>query len=159
MRDGEPGTPLLFTGQVRSVAGDPLPGARVEIWHADEAGLYAQFAPGIPEWNLRGTVIADEQGRFAIHTVQPAPYQIPTDGATGQLIAAAGWHAWRPAHLHLKVSADGHQLITTQLYFRAGVHIDSDIASAVKPELILDPRPAADGAGHEVDYDIVLDPA
>ena len=24
--------------------------------------------------------------------MQPAPYQIPTDGACGQLIAAAGWH-------------------------------------------------------------------
>ncbi len=36
---------------------------------------------------------------FEIHTVQPAPYQIPTDGSCGKLIAAAGWHAWRPAHL------------------------------------------------------------
>ena len=37
----------------------------------------------------------------------PAPYQIPTDGSCGKLIAAAGWHAWRPAHLHVKVSAPG----------------------------------------------------
>ena len=51
-----------------------------------------------------------------IRTVQPAPYQIPTDGATGALIRGANWHAWRPAHLHMKVSAPGYQLITTQLY-------------------------------------------
>jgi len=159
MRENEPGTPLLFTGQVRGVSGEPLPGATVEIWQADDAGFYAQFAPDIPEWNLRGTVLADDEGRFRIHTIQPAPYQIPTDGATGKLIAAAGWHAWRPAHLHLKVSADGHQRITTQLYFRGGEHVDSDIASAVKPELILDPAPAASGTGSEVAYDFVLDPA
>ncbi|TNC25178.1 catechol 1,2-dioxygenase [Amycolatopsis alkalitolerans] len=157
MRDGEPGTPLLFAGQVRDGSGAPIGGARIEIWHADDGGFYSQFAPAIPEWNLRGTVIADDEGRFRIRTIQPAPYQIPTDGATGKLIAAAGWHAWRPAHLHLKVSAEGYELITTQLYFRGCEHVDSDIASAVKPELILDPAPAA--GGNEVTYDFVLDPA
>ncbi|GAB2842743.1 catechol 1,2-dioxygenase [Streptomyces deserti] len=159
MRDDEPGTPLLFQGQVTGVDGTPLAGARVEMWHADADGFYSQFAPGLPEWNLRGTVIADGEGRFRIHTVEPAPYQIPTDGSCGKLIAAAGWHAWRPAHLHLKVSAPGHRLITTQLYFRGGSHVEDDIASAVKPELVLDPAPAASGVGNEVTYDFVLDKA
>lgn len=159
MRDDEPGTPLLFQGQVTSVDGKPLAGAHVEMWHADDYGFYSQFAPGLPEWNLRGTVVADDEGRFKIRTIQPAPYQIPHDGACGQLIAAAGWHAWRPAHLHLKVSAPGHQLITSQLYFQGGEYVDNDIAQAVKPELVLDPRPAADGTGNEVTYDFVLDPA
>ncbi len=158
-RDGEAGTPLLFRGRVTSVNGNALAGAHVEIWHADDAGFYSQFAPGIPEWNLRGTVVADEEGIFQINTLQPAPYQIPTDGACGQLISAAGWHAWRPAHLHIKVSGPGHQLITTQLYFTADEHLSDDIASAVKPELILDPEPATDGNGREVSYNFVLDPA
>ncbi|MDX3228328.1 catechol 1,2-dioxygenase [Streptomyces sp. ME19-01-6] len=159
MRDDEAGTPLLFQGQVTGVDGTPLAGATVEIWHADNDGYYAQFAPGLPEWNLRGTVVADDTGHFWIRTIEPAPYQIPTDGSCGRLIAAAGWHAWRPAHLHLKVSAPGHQLITTQLYFQGGSHVEDDIASAVKPELILAPGPAADGNGHEVTYDFVLDKA
>ncbi|MFF8609510.1 catechol 1,2-dioxygenase [Streptomyces sp. NPDC015346] len=159
MRDDEPGTPLLFQGQVAGVDGTPLAGAKVEMWHADADGLYSQFAPGLPEWNLRGTVVTDGDGRFVIHTMEPAPYQIPTDGSCGKLIAAAGWHAWRPAHLHLKVSAPGHQLITTQLYFRGGSHVEDDIASAVKPELVLDTAPAASGVGNEVTYDFVLDKA
>ena len=121
------------------------PGAQVEIWHADDNGFYSQFAPGLPEWNLRGTVVADAEGNFALNTVQPAPYQIPTDGACGKLIAAAGWHAWRPAHLHLKVSAPGHQLLTAQLYFEGDQHLSDDIASAVKPELVLRPQARADG--------------
>jgi catechol 1,2-dioxygenase len=156
MRADEAGTPLVFRSQVRSADGTPLPGAEVEVWQADDAGFYAQFAPGIPEWNLRGVVTADAEGRVTIRTIQPAPYQIPHDGATGQLIAAAGWHAWRPAHLHFKVMAEGHQLITTQLYFRGGDYLGSDVASAVKPELVIDPQPAADGTGNEVDYDFVL---
>ncbi|RVU27731.1 catechol 1,2-dioxygenase [Streptomyces antnestii] len=159
MRDDEGGTPLLFQGRVTSVDGTPLAGAEIEMWHADDDGFYSQYAPGLPEWNLRGTVVADDEGRFGIHTVQPAPYQIPTDGSCGRLISAAGWHAWRPAHLHLKVSAAGHRLVTTQLYFKGGNHVEDDIASAVKPELILAPVPAAGGAdGNEVTYDFVLDP-
>jgi catechol 1,2-dioxygenase len=159
MRDGEKGTPMVFRGQVRAVDGTPLGGATVDIWHCDDDGYYAQFAPGIPEWNLRGRVAVGEDGRFRIHTIAPAPYQIPTDGATGALIRAANWHAWRPAHLHMKVSAPGYQLITTQLYFPGDPHNDDDIASAVKPELMLDPKPAADGHGIDVEYDYVLDPA
>lgn len=159
MRDEEPGTPLTFKGQVRDLDGNGIPGAKVEIWHADDLGFYSQYAPGLPEWNLRGTVIADENGNYVIRTMQPAPYQIPTDGSCGKLIAAAGWHAWRPAHLHLKVSAPGKSPITTQLYFPGDPHNEDDIASAVKPELLLDLQPAADGNGNETVYDFVLDPA
>jgi catechol 1,2-dioxygenase len=159
MRDGEKGTPFVFQGTVTDLDGNPLEDARVELWHADDDGFYSQFAPGIPEWNLRGTVLTAPDGRFAFHTIKPAPYQIPTDGSCGALIAAAGWHAWRPAHLHLKVSAPGKQLVTTQLYFEGGEHVEDDVAQAVKPELILHPTPAASGTGEEVTYDFALDPA
>jgi len=158
MREDEPGTPLLFTGQVHAVDGTPLPHAIIELWHADSLGFYSQFAPGLPEWNLRGIFTANDEGRFRIETVRPAPYQIPTDGACGALIDAAGWHAWRPAHLHLKVSAPGHELITTQLYFPGDPHNDDDIAGAVKPDLLLDPRRREDSDGEIVVYDFVLDP-
>ncbi|KEI45718.1 catechol 1,2-dioxygenase [Saccharopolyspora rectivirgula] len=158
MREDEPGTPLALYGRVTSVDGEPLPHAKVEIWHADDLGYYSQYAPGLPEWNLRGTCIADEEGRYKIHTIKPAPYEIPKDGACGKLIAAAGWSAWRPAHLHLKVSAPGHQLITVQLYFDGEDYVDNDIASAVKPELILKPTPVGDGDGLEAHKDFVLDP-
>jgi catechol 1,2-dioxygenase len=159
MRADEPGEPLLFQGQVTDLAGNGLAGAKVDIWHADDLGYYSQFAPGIPEWNLRGAVIADEEGRFKINTIQPAPYQIPTDGSCGALIRTAGWHAWRPAHLHLIVSAPGQLPITTQLYFTGDQYISDDIASAVKPELILTTTPAKSGKGSEAVYDFVLDPA
>ena len=157
MREDEGGTPLVWKGTVTSTDGTPLSGAKVELWHADDDGFYSQFAPNIPEWNLRGTFTVGEDGAFEIHTVQPAPYQIPTDGSCGKLIAAAGWHAWRPAHLHVKVSAPGHELLTAQLYFPGDEHNEDDIASAVKPELILDPRSQEDGTA-AVDYSFVLDP-
>jgi catechol 1,2-dioxygenase len=157
MREDEKGDPLVFAGQVRAVDGTPLSGAVLEIWHADEDGYYSGFAPGIPDGNLRGVVTADADGRFEISTMRPAPYQIPTDGPTGKLIAAAGWHAWRPAHLHLMVQAPSHQKLTTQLYFEGGQWVDDDIAQATKPELILHPEADADGV-LRVTYDFVLDP-
>lgn len=156
MRDGEEGTPLTWQGTITSTAGRPLAG-KVELWHADADGLYSQFAPGIPEWNLRGSFSTGPDGKFTITTVRPAPYQIPTDGSCGKLIAAAGWHAWRPAHLHVKVSAPGHELLTAQLYFPGDPHNDDDIATAVKPDLILDPVEQPDGS-IRLTYDFALDP-
>lgn len=158
MRDGEAGTPLLWKGKVTSTTGEALPNATVEVWHATSDGFYSQFAPGLPEWNLRGTLTAADDGTFELHTIQPAPYQIPTDGACGKLIASAGWHAWRPAHIHVKVSAPGHELLTAQLYFPGDPHNNDDIADAVKPELMLDPQAQGDGTAL-VEYSFVLDPA
>jgi catechol 1,2-dioxygenase len=151
-------TPLVFSGQVTDLEGNGLAGAKVELWHADNEGYYSQFAPHLPEWNLRGTIIADEEGRYEITTIQPAPYKIPTDGPTGQFIEAQNGHPWRPAHLHLIVSAPGKESVTTQLYFKGGEWIDSDVASATKPELILDPKTGDDGKNY-VTYNFVLDPA
>ena len=151
-------TPLVFAGQVTDLDGNGLAGAKVELWHADNDGYYSQFAPHLPEWNLRGTIIADDEGRYEITTIQPAPYKIPTDGPTGQFIEAQNGHPWRPAHLHLIVSAPGKESVTTQLYFKGGEWIDSDVASATKPELILDPKTGDDGKNY-VTYNFVLDPA
>ncbi|WP_205873135.1 catechol 1,2-dioxygenase [Mycobacterium camsae] len=156
MREDEQGTPVHWTGRISSVDGTPLQGD-IELWHADADGRYSRFAPNLPEWNLRGTFTADPDGTFEITTIRPAPYQIPTDGSCGKLIAAAGWHAWRPAHLHVMVSAVGHQRLTTQLYFPDDPHNGDDIASAVKPELMLEPQAQADGSQRVV-YDFVLDP-
>ena len=161
MREDEKGTALRWSGQVRTVGDGPLPGATVELWHADDEGYYSQFAEGlgIPEWNLRGTIVTDDEGRFEINTIQPAPYAIPTDGATGKMCHAAGWSPFRPAHLHVKVSAPGHEQLTAQLYFTGGDHLEDDIAKAVKPELVLAPTARPDGQGNDVSYDFVLDPA
>src|SRR4051812_33325393 len=63
-RADEAGTPLLFSGQVRDLDGTPIAGAELDMWQADELGLYSGFAPGIPDGNLRGVVVTDEEGRF-----------------------------------------------------------------------------------------------
>lgn len=157
MRPEEPGTPLTWEGTITSTDGTPLDGAKLDVWHCDDLGLYSQFSEGQPEWNLRGILTVGADGRFKVRTIKPQPYQIPTDGSCGRLIDAAGWHAWRPAHVHVKVSAPGHELLTAQLYFPGDEHNDDDVASAVKPELMLAPVSQPDGS-LSVEYGFVLDP-
>ncbi|MBZ8178275.1 catechol 1,2-dioxygenase [Corynebacterium sp. 3HC-13] len=157
MRDQDKAAPaLFFRGQVTDLEGNGLGGATVELWHADEEGYYSQFAPGIPEWNLRGTIVTDEEGRYDVKTLRPAPYQIPHDGPTGWFIESYGGHPWRPAHLHLMVKHPGYREITTQLYFKGGDYTDNDVATAVKPELILDLQQESDGSS-SVTYNFALD--
>jgi catechol 1,2-dioxygenase len=138
MREGESGDRLVLSGTVRSAAdGSPISNAPIDMWQCDAHGIYANIDPSVPEFNLRGKLRTDENGRYEVCTVVPAPYEIPKAGPTGELLAAAGWSAFRPAHLHLKVTAPGHDEITSQLYFENDPYLSTDVASAVKPELIL----------------------
>jgi catechol 1,2-dioxygenase len=141
-RDHEPGEILLLSGTVRSVDGEPLGGAMLDMWQSDAAGAYSHF--NIPEaqapWNLRARVMADEKGRFEVQTWVPSPYQVPKDGPTGALLKGIGRHAWRPAHLHLRITHDACATLTTQLFFTGDPWIDSDVVGAVKPSLIVTPE-------------------
>lgn len=146
MREDEGGDRLVVSGTVRSADdGSPVPNALLDLWQCDAEGLYSNIEPTVPEYNLRGKMRTDETGRYEFLTVVPAPYEIPKGGPTGELLAAAGWSAFRPAHLHLKVGASGHDEITTQLYFENDEYLTTDVASAVKPELILTLDKKTDG--------------
>jgi catechol 1,2-dioxygenase len=138
-RANEPGDVLLLSGTVRSVDGEPLGGATLDMWQSDAQGAYSHF--NIPEaqapWNLRARVIADELGRFEVQTWVPSPYEVPKDGPTGALLRGIGRHAWRPAHLHLRITHDACETLTTQLFFTGDPWINSDVVGAVKESLIV----------------------
>jgi catechol 1,2-dioxygenase len=163
MRPDEPGDRLVLRGQVRSLDDRPIAGATLDMWQAGADGFYSGFHPDTPEGNLRGRVVTDAEGRFEVETVLPGPYTIPLEGPCGELCRAAGWSPWRPAHLHLIVGGPGHDPITSQLFFEGGEYLDNDVASAVKPELILRPtEEGGDGSGtgrYSVTYDFVLESA
>ena len=160
MRDDEAGTPLLFQGQVRSSRRHAARRGHRRLWHADDAGFYSQFAPGLPDWNLpRHVCTPTTMAATSVNTMQPAPYQIPHDGSCGKLIAAAGLarlapRAHPPEGLRPRTPADHHAAVLRG----RRVH-RTDIADAVKPELMLAPDPRGRRSGNEVTYDFVLDPA
>lgn len=99
----EPGAPLRssvgqgyqLSGRVLSARdGRPLPGAVLELWLAGPDGEYAD--------DYRATIIADAEARYLFTCHVPVPY------------------AGRPPHIHLRVSAAGHEVLVTQHYPQPG---------------------------------------
>jgi protocatechuate 3,4-dioxygenase beta subunit len=134
--DGK-GEPCLVTGQVTGSDGEPLAGALVDVWQANDDGFYDVQQPGIqPERNLRGLFTADEQGRFWFRSIVPRYYPIPDDGPVGELLAATERHPNRPAHIHFIVTAPNHRPVTTHLFVEGSPYIDSDAVFGVKESLI-----------------------
>nr|2BOY_A Chain A, 3-CHLOROCATECHOL 1,2-DIOXYGENASE [Rhodococcus opacus]2BOY_B Chain B, 3-CHLOROCATECHOL 1,2-DIOXYGENASE [Rhodococcus opacus]2BOY_C Chain C, 3-CHLOROCATECHOL 1,2-DIOXYGENASE [Rhodococcus opacus]2BOY_D Chain D, 3-CHLOROCATECHOL 1,2-DIOXYGENASE [Rhodococcus opacus]2BOY_E Chain E, 3-CHLOROCATECHOL 1,2-DIOXYGENASE [Rhodococcus opacus]2BOY_F Chain F, 3-CHLOROCATECHOL 1,2-DIOXYGENASE [Rhodococcus opacus]2BOY_G Chain G, 3-CHLOROCATECHOL 1,2-DIOXYGENASE [Rhodococcus opacus]2BOY_H Chain H, 3 len=158
MRDDESGDTLIFRGEVVDQEGAPLADVLLDMWQADAAGEYSFINPTLPDYLFRGKIRTDENGRFTLRTIVPAPYEIPKNGPTGALLAAAGWHAWRPAHLHWIIAKEGYESLTTQLYFENGQWTGSDVANAVKPELLLslDKIEAQSGPHFETSYKFTL---
>jgi catechol 1,2-dioxygenase len=134
--DGK-GEPCLVTGQVTGPDGEPLAGAVVDVWQANEDGFYDVQQPGVqPECNLRGLFTADDQGRFWFRSILPRYYPIPDDGPVGRLLAATGRHPNRPAHVHFIVTAPGHRTVTTHLFVDDSPYLDSDAVFGVKESLV-----------------------
>ncbi len=155
--DDEPGERLVMRGKVTSTDGKALANAVLDVWQCDAAGAYANFNPGPKDGNLRGRLRTDADGNYELHTVVPSAYTIPHSGPTGRLLEALGRHPWRPAHIHLIASADGHKPLTTQIYFEGDKYLESDSVRAARSELAF---PLKDGDGGKVvDVDIELEVA
>ncbi|CAA9580095.1 MAG: Protocatechuate 3,4-dioxygenase beta chain [uncultured Thermomicrobiales bacterium] len=91
---GLPGEPLSLAGFVLDDACRPVPGALLEFWQADAAGVYDNEG-----FTLRGHQFSDEEGRWALETVVP------------------GLYPGRTRHIHVRAQAPAGLLLTTQLYF------------------------------------------
>jgi len=131
------GDPCLVSGRVAGPAGEPIPGALVDVWHADAGGFYDVQKPGtIPEASLRGLFTADADGRFWFRTIVPRYYPIPVDGPVGRLLGAMARHPYRPAHIHFIVTADGYAPVTTHLFDSGSPYLDSDAVFGVKESLV-----------------------
>lgn len=159
--DGK-GVALRVSGRILGLEAGPLSGALVEVWQANSAGKYENQEPDHqPENNLRGRFRTDAQGRFTFTSVMPGGYALPADGPVGRLMTALGLCLERPAHLHFRVSAPGHERLTTQIFDRAHPAIGRDAVFGVKPGLLADFRAVPLDGGSQtraLDLDLVLCP-
>ncbi|REG49137.1 catechol 1,2-dioxygenase/chlorocatechol 1,2-dioxygenase [Paraburkholderia sp. BL6669N2] len=153
----EEGDELIIEGQVRDLSGNPIEGAELYIWHSDSQGLYSGFSGDFPIDLYRGKKIIGPTGEYSVRTTMPAPYMIPHDGPSGELLGFMGRHPWRPAHVHFKVRAQGFLEFTTQAYFAGGDWVDSDCVEGVRAPLVHDPE--IRGNAKVLKMDFVLDPA
>lgn len=132
------GTPCWVHGRVLDTDGNPIAGAQLDVWQNAADHLYAVQDPSIPENNLRGRFLTRDDGTYAFLAVRPTDYTVPDDGPVGKMLKAVNRHPWRPAHLHMIVSAPGYRTLITHIFDPASEHLDSDTVFAVKPSLIRD---------------------
>jgi protocatechuate 3,4-dioxygenase, beta subunit len=105
-------------GRVLNLQGQPVQGARVELWQANAQGRYSHPSDTNPaplDPNFEGFAVqnSDAEGRYRFKTVKPGAYP-----------ATANW--MRPPHLHFDVTGKVNRVIT-QMYFPGEALNDKDI--------------------------------
>lgn len=138
--DGK-GEPLIVAGRVTDIAGNAIPGAKLEVWQTNDDGFYDVQQKGVqPESNLRGVFTSDETGAYSFRSVKPRHYPIPSDGPVGKLLGAMGRHPNRAAHLHFIVTAPGYEPVITHIFTPDCPYLPEDAVFGVKRDLIADFR-------------------
>jgi protocatechuate 3,4-dioxygenase, beta subunit len=130
------GQVIHVMGQVLNLQGQPVQGARVEIWQANTHGRYnhpsdTNPAPLDPNFEGFAVLTTDAEGRYRFKTIKPGAYP-------------AGPDLIRPPHIHYEVTGKINRLVT-QLYFAGEPLNDKDpflqSAGASKEGLIVPLRP------------------
>ena len=132
-----PGEAAYVSGSVLDVAGNPIAGALLDVWQTDGEGFYDAQRPGGKAHYARGKFTTAADGRYGFRTVKPVSYPVPTDGPVGRMLLGMGRHPYRPAHVHVIVSAPGYERVATHLFVKGDPYLDSDAVFGVKPSLIV----------------------
>jgi protocatechuate 3,4-dioxygenase beta subunit len=114
------GTRLVVSGYVYGIDCQPISGALLDFWHADDAGVYDTQG-----YRLRGHQFADDDGRFELETIVP------------------GLYPGRTRHIHVMAQAPEQPVLVTQLYFPD--EPDNATDGIFDPALVMDVQDAADG--------------
>ena len=109
---GMKGTHMVLTGRVVTRGCQPVAGALVDFWHADDSGEYDNEG-----YRLRGHQFTDAEGRYRLETIVP------------------GLYPGRTRHFHVKVQAKGGRVLTTQLYFPGETRNQRDFI--FRPDLLM----------------------
>ena len=139
IEDSSNSMPLLIRGQIKNAKGEPIPEAKINVWQTAENGMYSGQDITQKVDNLRGVFSNQADGIYALKSILPVSYEIPSDGTVGQLLNYAKRTFWRPAHIHFKIDAVGYQSLVTHLFIENDDYLQSDAVFGVKRELIVQP--------------------
>jgi protocatechuate 3,4-dioxygenase beta subunit len=142
------GTIAHVSGRVLDSAGNPVSGARVEIWQCDWQGIYLHPRDG--GQNRRdtgfqgfGATMTDAGGNYRFRTIRPVAY------------------AGRTPHIHYKVK-NGTRELTTQMYVAGEAGNERDFlyrnlgSAASLVTVALAPAPQIEAEAIAGRFDIVL---
>src|SRR5688500_358915 len=148
------GRVVHVVGRVLNSTGEPVSGARLEIWQANAHGRYTHpgdgntAAPLDPNFEGYASLVTDHQGRYRFKTIKPGAYP-------------AG-RAFRPPHIHFDI-AGRHDRLVTQMYFPGEpLNEEDSVIAAARDRRLLIADVKASAAGLEPDswlaqWDIVLE--
>lgn len=150
---------IHVVGRVVNGNGEPVSGARIEIWQANANGRYAHPsdinpAPLDPNFQGFASQVTDSEGRYRFKTIKPGAY--PINPANPSSV--------RTRHIHFDVVGTQNRLLT-QMYFpdealNAGdalfQRLDEEGRQAVVGRRLPPQAGMADGAVL-IGWDIVLD--
>ena len=98
---------VVLEGVLLNTDCNPIRNAKIDIWHANQAGEY-DLSEG--ERVHYGFIITDENGEFSIRTILPGAY-------------LNGPNVYRPRHYHIKIWVEDIDVLTTQLYFEGDEYL------------------------------------
>lgn len=166
---GAPGQPCWVEGTVKDTEGNPVSGARIEVWEADDEGFYdVQHTDG--RVYGRAHLFSDANGEYRFWGLTPTPYPIPHDGPVGRMLESTGRSPMRASHLHFMVTAANQRCLVTHIFVTGDELLKYDTVFGVKQSLIKDfeqqpaGAPTPDGrdlgeqAWAKARFDIVLAP-
>jgi catechol 1,2-dioxygenase len=145
---------LTLSGRVfNAETGAAIAGAELDFWQSDEFGRYD--AEG---YNLRGIVVSDAEGNYELKTIAPAPYTMHEDDLISDLFGMLGRHAYRSAHLHLKIRVAGQVVLTTQFFDPHSKYLEDDVViGAVRPDVMMKFVEVDGGPAGQPGYQAVFD--
>lgn len=104
---------LRLSGTVFKVDGTtPIDNCLVEIWQCNKDGLYDNTSDA---FIYRASQQVKANGAYSFVTGIPVAYPSEADPAQ-----------FRPAHIHMRISAEGQQDLITQLYFKNDPNLETD---------------------------------
>jgi protocatechuate 3,4-dioxygenase beta subunit len=134
------GEMCLVLATVKNTNGEPIEGARIDIWETDGDGLYDNQYEERDRPDMRGRLTTDKNGDFYFKCVKPVSYSVPVDGPVGKLLEKLHRHAYRPAHIHFRINVPEniYDELVTALYVRGDPYESSDAVFGVKKSLVVD---------------------
>jgi len=114
------------TGRVLNEKGEPVAGARIEVWQANAAGRYTHSsdpntAPLDPNFTGYGVMRTDREGHYSFKTIKPGSYPGLTTGV-------------RAPHVHFDVAGNVNRLITQMFFPNEPTNATDRLFLDVRPE-------------------------
>lgn len=141
---GFKGTRLHLSGTLFKEDGKtPMDNCLIEIWQCREDGYYDNVSD---EFLYRASQKTGRDGNYHFVTAIPVPEPVDEKSMV-----------FRPAHIHMRVSAEGQQDLITQIYFQGDPYLTTD--PSTKSELAINrilPVEKVNDKKSETRFDIVL---